>query len=191
MNSCEFKKEILRKDIAVIGMGISNRPLIKYLVKHGAKVTAYDMRSREKLGEIYDEFAGLGVKIVTGESYLDNLSGEIIFKTPGMRFDHPALLSAKEKGSRITSEMEVFFDICPGNIIAITGSDGKTTTTTLVHKMMTDSGYNTYLGGNIGTPLMTEAENMKEDDWIILELSSSAGTLSPSSLIGSFHSPYT
>lgn len=172
MNSCEFKKEIFGKNIAVIGMGISNRPLIKYLVKHGATVTAYDMRTPEKLGEIYDEFLALGVKIVTGENYLDNLSGEIIFKTPGMRFDHPALLLAKEKGSKITSEMEVFFDICPGNIIAITGSDGKTTTTTLVHKMMTDGGYNTYLGGNIGTPLMTKAEEMNADDWIILELSS-------------------
>ena len=130
------------------------------------------MRTPEKLGEIYDEFLALGVKIVCGENYLDDLSGEIIFKTPGMRYDHPALIMAKEKGSIITSEMEVFFDICPGNIIAITGSDGKTTTTTLIHKMMTEAGYNTYLGGNIGNPLLTEAENMNEDDWIILELSS-------------------
>ncbi len=167
-----FKKEVFNKNISVIGMGISNRPLIKYLVSLGAKVTAYDMRTPEKLGDIYDEFSALGVKIVTGENYLDNLTGEIIFKTPGLRFDHPALLSAKEKGSRITSEMEVFFDICPANIIAVTGSDGKTTTTTLIHKMMTEAGYNTYLGGNIGNPLLTEAENMKEDDWVILELSS-------------------
>lgn len=167
-----FKKEVFEKNISVIGMGISNRPLIKYLVSLGAKVTAYDMRTPEKLGDIYDEFSSLGVKIVTGENYLDNLSGEIIFKTPGLRFDHPALVAAKEKGSKITSEMEVFFDICPANIIAVTGSDGKTTTTTLIHKMMTEAGYNTYLGGNIGNPLLTEAENMKEDDWVILELSS-------------------
>jgi len=167
-----FKKEVFNKNISVIGMGISNRPLIKYLVSLGAKVTAYDMRTPEKLGNIYDEFTALGVEIVTGENYLDNLSGEIIFKTPGLRFDHPALLLAKERGSIITSEMEVFFNICPGNIIAVTGSDGKTTTTTLIHKMMTEAGYNTYLGGNIGNPLLTEAENMKESDWIILELSS-------------------
>ncbi|MBQ7986308.1 MAG: UDP-N-acetylmuramoyl-L-alanine--D-glutamate ligase, partial [Clostridia bacterium] len=167
-----FKKEVFNKNISVIGMGISNRPLIKYLVSLGAKVTAYDMRTPEKLGDIYDEFLSLGVKIVTGENYLDNLEGEIIFKTPGLRFDHPALLSAKEKGSIITSEMEVFFDICPANIISVTGSDGKTTTTTLIHKMMTEQGYNTYLGGNIGNPLLTEAENMKENDWVILELSS-------------------
>ena len=167
-----FKKDVFNKNISVIGMGISNRPLIKYLVSLGANVTAYDMRTPDKLGEIYDEFSALGVKIVTGENYLDDLSGEIIFKTPGLRFDHPALLSAKEKGSVITSEMEVFFDICPANIIAVTGSDGKTTTTTLIHKMMTEQGYNTYLGGNIGNPLLTEAENMKDSDWVILELSS-------------------
>ena len=167
-----FKKEVLNKNISVIGMGISNRPLIKYLLELGANVTVYDMRDKEKLGDIYDEFTKLGVKIICGENYLDDLSGEIIFKTPGLRFDHPALLRAKEAGSKITSEMEVFFDVCPGNIIAITGSDGKTTTTTLIHKMMTDSGYNTYLGGNIGNPLLTEAEKMCEDDWIILELSS-------------------
>lgn len=167
-----FKKEVFNKNVSVIGMGISNRPLIKYLVSLGANVTAYDMRTPEKLGEIYDEFLALGVKIVTGDNYLDNLSGEIIFKTPGLRFDHPALILAKEKGSVITSEMEVFFDICPANIIAVTGSDGKTTTTTLIHKMMTEAGYNTYLGGNIGNPLLTEAENMKADDWVILELSS-------------------
>ena len=167
-----FKKDVFNKNISVIGMGISNRPLIKYLVKLGAKVTAYDIRTPEKLGDIYDEFLALGVAIVTGEDYLDNLSGDIIFKTPGLRFDHPSLLRAKENGSLITSEMEVFFDICPANIIAVTGSDGKTTTTTLIHKMMTEAGYNTYLGGNIGNPLLDEAENMKEDDWVILELSS-------------------
>ncbi len=168
----EFKTLVYGKDISVIGLGISNRPLIKYLVKLGAKVTGYDRREKEQLGEIYDELSGLGVKLILGEDYLDNLSGEIIFKTPGLRFDHPALLAAKDKGSLITSEMEVFFDICPANIIAVTGSDGKTTTTTLIHRMMTEAGYKTWLGGNIGNPLLTEAEQMKKDDWVILELSS-------------------
>ncbi len=172
MNVKEFGEFVSEKDIAVIGMGISNRPLIKYLLKLGARVTAYDKRTRQQLGEIYDEFFSLGVKIVSGEDYLDNLSGEIIFKTPGLRFDHPALIRAKEKGSIITSEMEMFFEICPANIIAVTGSDGKTTTTTLIHKMMTLAGYNTYLGGNIGNPLIDRAKDMKEDDWVILELSS-------------------
>lgn len=172
MNVEEFGGFVKGKNIAVIGMGISNRPLIKYLLKLGARVTAYDKRSREQLGDIYKEFSDLGVTIVSGEDYLDNLSGEIIFKTPGLRFDHPALLSAKENGSFVTSEMEMFFEICPANIIAVTGSDGKTTTTTLIHKMMTAAGYKTYLGGNIGNPLLDKAEEMNENDWVILELSS-------------------
>ena len=172
MNLNEFKKSVYNRNVSVIGLGISNRPLIKYLVKLGANVTGYDRRTKEQLGEIYDELSGLGVRLVLGESYHDNLTGEIIFKTPGLRFDHPALLAAKEKGSVITSEMEVFFDICPANIIAVTGSDGKTTTTTLIHKMMTAAGYKTWLGGNIGNPLLTDAENMKPTDWVILELSS-------------------
>lgn len=172
MNLNEFKKSVYNRNVSVIGLGISNRPLIKYLVKLGANVVGYDRRTKEQLGEIYDELSGLGVRLVLGESYLDNLTGEIIFKTPGLRFDHPALLAAKENGSVITSEMEVFFDICPANIIAVTGSDGKTTTTTLIHKMMTAAGYKTWLGGNIGNPLLTDAENMKPTDWVILELSS-------------------
>lgn len=172
MNIKEFGEFVNGKAVAVIGMGISNRPLIKYLLKLGAVVTAYDKRSREQLGEIYDEFSALGVKITCGEDYLDNLSGEIIFKTPGLRFDHPALLKAAESGSLVTSEMEMFFEICPANIIAVTGSDGKTTTTTLIHKMMTKAGYKTYLGGNIGNPLIDRAWEMQKDDWVILELSS-------------------
>lgn len=172
MNLEEFRSMVCDKDISVIGMGISNRPLIKYLIRLGARVTAYDKRTRDELGEIYREFSDLGVKIIDGENYLDSLDGEIIFKTPGLRLDHPALLAAKARGSIVTSEMEVFFDICPANIIAVTGSDGKTTTTTLIHKMMTAAGYKTYLGGNIGNPLLTEAERMNEEDWVILELSS-------------------
>lgn len=172
MNLEEFRTMVCDKDISVIGMGISNRPLIKYLIKLGARVTAYDKRTKDELGEIYREFSDLGVKIIDGENYLDNLEGEIIFKTPGLRLDHPALLAARARGSVVTSEMEVFFDICPANIIAVTGSDGKTTTTTLIHKMMTAAGYKTYLGGNIGNPLLTEAEEMNKEDWVILELSS-------------------
>ncbi len=172
MNIEKFREAVCGKSISVIGLGISNSPLIRYLLKMGAEVTAYDKRSREALGEIYDEFSALGVEIVAGEEYLENLSGDIIFKTPGLRFDHPALLKAKEKGSVITSEMEAFFDVCPAHIIAVTGSDGKTTTTTLIHEMMQKSGYTTWLGGNIGNPLFAEAEKMTAEDWVILELSS-------------------
>lgn len=168
----EFKYKVAGKNITVIGIGISNLPLIKYLVSLGANVTACDRRSAEDLGENYTELEKLGVKFNLGDGYLNNLSGDMIFKTPGMRYDVPELLKAKENGSIVTSEMEVFFEVCPSHIIAVTGSDGKTTTTTLIHKMMTDAGYKTWLGGNIGNPLLTDTEKMKENDWVILELSS-------------------
>ena len=168
----EFKYNVAGKNITVIGIGISNLPLIKYLVSLGANVTACDRRSAEDLGENYTELEKLGVKFNLGDGYLNNLSGDMIFKTPGMRYDVPELLKAKENGSIVTSEMEVFFEVCPSHIIAITGSDGKTTTTTLIHKMMTDAGYKTWLGGNIGNPLLTDTEKMKENDCVILELSS-------------------
>lgn len=168
----EFKYNVAGKNITVIGIGISNLPLIKYLVSLGANVTACDRRSAEDLGENYTELEKLGVKFNLGDGYLNNLSGDMIFKTPGMRYDVPELLKAKENGSIVTSEMEVFFEVCSSHIIAVTGSDGRTTTTTLIHKMMTDAGYKTWLGGNIGNPLLTDTEKMKENDWVILELSS-------------------
>ena len=110
--------------------------------------------------------------MVLGEDYLDKLEGEIIFKTPGLRFDNPALQEAQSRGAKITSEMEVFFDVCPCKIIAVTGSDGKTTTTTLIYKILEKSGYKVWLGGNIGNPLLCDTENMSPSDIAILELSS-------------------
>lgn len=168
----EFKKNMNGRNVTVIGIGISNIPLIKYLTKLGANVTACDKRTKADLGENYGELEKLGVSFRLGEDYLEDLSGDIIFKTPGMRFDVPQLLSARAEGKIVTSEMEVFFELCPSHIIAVTGSDGKTTTTTLIHKMMTKAGYKTWLGGNIGNPLLTDVEKMAKEDWVILELSS-------------------
>lgn len=168
----EFCKRIYNKRVAVIGIGISNRPLIRFLLKHGAKVTACDKKTREQLGASYDELTALGVELRLGESYLDSLDEDIIFKTPGMRFDVAALTAARERGAWVTSEMEVFFDVCPAKIIAVTGSDGKTTTTTLIHKFLSEAGYKTRLGGNIGKPLLAECEQISEDEIIVLELSS-------------------
>ncbi len=166
-----FKKYVNKKNITVVGIGISNLPLIKLLCESGAVVTACDKRTQENLPS-FSELTSMGVKLSLGESYLDKLSGEIIFKTPGMRFDHPALLKAKENGSIITSEMEVFFEVCPSKIIAVTGSDGKTTTTTLIYEILTKSGYTCHLGGNIGTPLLCSADKINPDDICVLELSS-------------------
>lgn len=167
-----FKNYIKGKNISVIGIGISNRPLIKLLLESGAHVTAHDKKTEEQLGDVSKELKKQGVKLVLGENYMDGISGEIVFKTPGLRFDHPSLLKAIENGSVITSEMEVFMELCPSKIIAVTGSDGKTTTTTLIYKMLLEAGYKTYLGGNIGMPLLSNVGDMTEDDYVVLELSS-------------------
>ena len=167
-----FKNYVKGKKIGVVGIGISNIPLIELLCENGAIVTAYDKKTEELLGENGEKLRKMGAKLVCGEKYLDNLSGDIIFKTPGMRFDHDALVKARENGSIITSEMEVFFEVCPSKIIAVTGSDGKTTTTTLIYKILTESRYNCHLGGNIGTPLLCRTDEIKETDITVLELSS-------------------
>lgn len=167
-----FKHSVNGKTIGVIGIGVSNVPLIRLLVKYGANVVARDKKSKEALGEIYNEMQSLGVKMILGEEYLENINEYMIFKTPGLRFDVPELNTARENGCIVTSEMEIFFDICPTDIIAVTGSDGKTTTTTLIYEMLKEEGYNCYLGGNIGKPLIGEVENITKNDKVILELSS-------------------
>ena len=169
----EFKSFIKDKNVAVVGIGVSNIPLIRFLVKLGAKVTAFDKKNREELGEIAKEFDELFVKLELGENYLDKLTGfEVVFKTPSMRIDCDALVRAKEEGAYITSEMEEFVRYCKGKIFAITGSDGKTTTTTIISKLLMEEGYKTWVGGNIGNPLFSNIEEIKEDDKVVLELSS-------------------
>lgn len=172
MNFNEFLKSINGKNIDVIGIGISNIPLIELLCDNGAKVFALDKRKREELGDIADELEKKGVTLLLGEDYLKNISSDIIFKTPGLRFDVPELLKAKERGALITSEMEVFCEVCPAKIIAVTGSDGKTTTTTLIGKMLKEAGHTVWVGGNIGTPLLSKTPEIKKDDFVVLELSS-------------------
>ncbi|MBQ7960846.1 MAG: UDP-N-acetylmuramoyl-L-alanine--D-glutamate ligase [Clostridia bacterium] len=174
MNVFEYKKALRNKKISVIGVGVSNAPLIRFLVDGGAIVSAHDKKNASALGDIYKELSALGVSFVLGEGYLKEIPDgtEIIFKTPGLRGDVPELLAAKEKGIEVTSEMELFFELCPCEIIAVTGSDGKTTTTTLIGEMLKKEGYTCHIGGNIGKPLVAELENMKPDDKAVLELSS-------------------
>ena len=167
-----FENSVKGKNIGVIGIGVSNVPLIRILVKYGANVIARDKKDKDSLGEIHKEMESLGVKMILGENYLENIDEDMIFKTPGLRFDVPELNRARENGCIVTSEMEVFFDVCPTDIIAVTGSDGKTTTTTLIYEMLKENGYNCYLGGNIGKPLIGEVENITENDKVVLELSS-------------------
>lgn len=169
----EFKEFIKGKKVAVVGIGVSNIPLIRFLVKLGAKVTAFDKKSREELGEVANEFDSLSVTLELGEGYLDRLTGfEVVFKTPSMRIDCEALVRAKEEGAYITSEMEEFVKYCKGKIFGVTGSDGKTTTTTIISKILIEAGYKTWVGGNIGTPLFANVEEIEAEDKVVLELSS-------------------
>ncbi|GAA0085971.1 UDP-N-acetylmuramoyl-L-alanine--D-glutamate ligase [Clostridium sp. CTA-7] len=169
----EFKEFIKDKNVAVVGIGVSNIPLIRFLVKLGAKVTAFDKKNREELVDISKEFNELSVALELGEGYLDKLSGfDVVFKTPSMRIDCDALLKVKNEGAYITSEMEEFVRYCKGKVYGITGSDGKTTTTTIISRLLKEAGYKTWVGGNIGTPLFSNIEEIKEDDKVVLELSS-------------------
>lgn len=168
----EFHSRICGEAVTVLGIGVSNTPLIEYLVKYGAKVSACDKREEDALGEVAAHLKELGVTLHLGKDYLKHIDGNLVFKTPGMRYDLPELNQARDRGAEITSEMEVLFELCPSTIIAVTGSDGKTTTTTLIHEMLSREGYHTYLGGNIGTPLLTKVDEMKPEDMVVLELSS-------------------
>ena len=169
----EFKSFINGKNVAVVGIGVSNIPLINFLVKLGAEVTAFDMKEENELGKIASEFKSKGVKLELGKGYLEKLTGfEVVFKTPSMRIDCEALVRAKNEGAYITSEMEEFVKYCKGKIYGVTGSDGKTTTTTIISKLLEAQGYKTWVGGNIGTPLFSNIEEINADDMVVLELSS-------------------
>lgn len=169
----EFKQYINGKKVAVVGIGVSNIPLINFLLKLGAKVTAFDKKTKEQLGDVAEDFDNKGVKLELGEGYLEKLSGfEVVFKTPSMRIDSEALVRAKSEGAYITSEMEEFVKYTKGKIFAVTGSDGKTTTTTIISKLLEAQGYKTWVGGNIGTPLFAQIEEIKDEDKVVLELSS-------------------
>lgn len=172
MDIQKFYSSIQGKRVAFCGIGGSNLPLIKIFAQRGAAVSARDRRTEEKLGETAGELKALGVTLKLGEGYLENLDEDIIFRTPGMKYYLPELNAARERGSAVTSEMEVFFDLCPCKIFAVTGSDGKTTTTTILSEMLKAAGKTVHLGGNIGNPLLPEIESIRSDDVAVVELSS-------------------
>ncbi len=172
MTLSEYFASLRGKTVAVIGIGVSNRPLIEALAKTGVAVTACDKKDRAALGEYGGRLEALGVRLQLGQDYLKSLRQDVVFRTPGLRPDVPELLDAAAHGSVITSEMEVFFEVCPCPIVAVTGSDGKTTTTTIIGELLKRAGKTVFLGGNIGHPLLTEAGEMKPDDIAVLELSS-------------------
>ena len=171
MTLSEYIDELRCKKVDVIGIGVSNRPLIRLLRSNGIEVTARDKTPRERL-DCADELEAMGVSLVLGSDYLANLEGDVIFRSPGIRPDVPEFCEAVRRGAVLTSEMEAFFEVCPCPITAVTGSDGKTTTTTVISEILKNAGKKVWIGGNIGTPLLDRAGEMKLDDYCVLELSS-------------------
>lgn len=168
------KKELCGKTCAVIGVGISNLPLIRFLSEAGATVTARDRKPKEELfkNKAIASLEAEGVRFLCGDGYLDRINEQILFKTPGLRYDCPAIEKAHNEGAYVTSEMELFLKLCPARIFAVTGSDGKTTTTTLIAKMLETAGYTVHLGGNIGRPLLYDLPQILPSHMVVLELSS-------------------
>ncbi len=166
------------KKCTVIGLGISNLPLIDFLLAHGATVSARDQKNIDEGDPKIKEFLSRGVEFRCGADYLQELDGDFVFRSPGIRPDIPEIAAAVKRGAVLTSEMELFFRLCPAKIFAVTGSDGKTTTTTLTYKLLeaeanrAGDGRNVYVGGNIGAPLLPLVEKMTDRDYAVVELSS-------------------
>lgn len=169
----EYLETLRGKSVAVIGMGVSNAPLIRMLLRSDVKVTVCDKSPRERVTELADELESLGAKLQLGPDYLAKIHKfDLIFRTPGLSPNTPELIRAMEKGCEVTSEMELFFQLCPCKILGVTGSDGKTTTTTLISEFLKEAGYNVYVGGNIGKPLLPDVAGMTAEDMVVVELSS-------------------
>lgn len=171
-----IKKKIGAARVAVLGFGVSNIPLAELLSECGNETTVYDRADFSALGESARELRDRGVKFVTGEGYLDDIDADIIFRSPGIRPDCEGILRAVSRGAVLSSEMELFLELTPAAVLGVTGSDGKTTTTTLTYKMLEaalrETGRRVYVGGNIGKPLLSELGNMSDRDVCVLELSS-------------------
>ena len=168
----DYIESLRHKTVAIIGIGVSNTPLLELLLAEGIRVAACDKRSREQMGEQAEHLEQLGCELHLGADYLKDLDADVIFRTPGLRPDVPEIAACVDRGAVLTSEMEVFFEVCPCTIIAVTGSDGKTTTTTIIAELLKAAGKRVWVGGNIGHPLLCEADGMLATDYAVLELSS-------------------
>jgi UDP-N-acetylmuramoylalanine--D-glutamate ligase len=170
MNIDRFFDFLKGKKIGIIGTGVSHRELIPQFLHMGYDITLLDRRAG--ITEA-DEYKALGCKFILGDTYLDSLCDfDIIFRTPGMYFGNPKLQEAIKKGVAVTSELEVFFSLCPAKTYAVTGSDGKTTTTTLIAEMLRAEGFTVHKGGNIGKALLPIIREVKDTDIVVCELSS-------------------
>jgi len=167
----EFNKFLDSKKVAIIGMGVSNLPLLDYFYDKNAKVTVFDKNTPSD--EIMEKINKYRYEVEIGEYNLSRLNGfDIVFRSPSVLPTREELVTAANKGAIITSEIEMVLKLAPCKIIGVTGTEGKTTTTSIIYEILKSSGKNCFLGGNIGKPIFTEIKNMKPEDIVVLELSS-------------------
>lgn len=167
----EYASKYKGKTVGFVGMGVSNLPVIKLFASNGAICTVRDKNDLSGR-DFYQELVDLGVSFICGESYLDEIDETLLFLSPAVRPDLFGIEQARKNGTRVTSEMEEFFSLCPCKKIAVTGSDGKTTTTTLIAKLLGAQGFKVWLGGNIGVNLFATLDEITENDYAVIELSS-------------------
>lgn len=172
MTSERFFEEIKGKTVAFIGIGVSHKKLIEVFAKKGIKTLACDKHALDYFEEDITYLEKAGATLCLEEDYTKFFEADIVFRTPGMNIHSPELSQLRKQGKVVTSEMEVFFELCPCKKIGVTGSDGKTTTTTIISELLKEQGYTVHLGGNIGTPLLYKVEEMKPSDIAVVELSS-------------------
>ena len=167
----EFNKFLDGKKVAIIGMGVSNLPLIDYFYDKNAKVTIFDRKNLSD--DIMEKVNKYRYEVEIGEDNLDRLRGyDIIFRSPSMLPTKEEFVREVEEGAILTSEIEMVLKLAPCKIIGVTGTEGKTTTTSIIYEILKNAGYNCFLGGNIGKPIFTKIKEMKPDDIVLLELSS-------------------
>ncbi|HEV3512879.1 MAG TPA: UDP-N-acetylmuramoyl-L-alanine--D-glutamate ligase [Candidatus Sulfotelmatobacter sp.] len=165
--------ELNGKRVLVVGLGKSGVASALFLKKHGAKVSVSDTKSGDELRNEIPVLLDHGITVETGGHGDRTFRGQdLIVVSPGVPVDAPPLVQARSLGESVIGEIELAAQFLPGPIVAITGSNGKTTTTTLTGEIMTASGFPTLVGGNIGTPAISLAERAKADTVIVLEVSS-------------------
>ena len=169
----ELRERFEGKRCVLLGAGVSNAPLVRFLSSFGASVEVRDKKEESAMDPLLiKDFKDAGAVLVTGEGYLDGIEGDFVFRSPGFRPDIDAIADAVRRGARLTSEMDLFCELCPAHLIGITGSDGKSTTTTVIYEILKRSGRDAYLGGNIGFPLLDRVCSMTGDSYVSCEMSS-------------------
>lgn len=160
------------RSVAVLGLGISNRPLLDLLLAEGAQITARDKKEKDAFADWCAPYVARGVRFLCGAEYLSDLNEQVLVRAPGLRFDTPAIAEAVARGAILTSEMEIFLSRTPATVIGVTGSDGKSTTSTLIYEILCRAGHRVFLGGNIGNSLLPRLPEMRAGDYAVVELSS-------------------